>query len=87
MRKRRVARDEAALTSTRGGFRVSVEESEGGWRVAVLDPAGAVASERACRDEVEARTFASTVRQHIHWLSERKFREYYRLPEADEGSA
>lgn len=75
------------MTSTRDGFRVSVEESEGRWRVAILDPAGAVGSERACRDEVEARTFASTVRQHIHWLSEGKFREYYRLPEADEGRA
>ncbi|MGQ0669726.1 MAG: hypothetical protein ACT4PO_08665 [Actinomycetota bacterium] len=73
------------MTSTRGGFRVSVEESDGGWRVAVLDPAGEVASERACRDEAEARTFASTVGQHIHWLSEEKFREYYRLREAGEG--
>jgi hypothetical protein len=36
---------------------------------------------RACRDETEARTFASTVRQHIAWLSEPRFREIYRLAE------
>jgi hypothetical protein len=32
-------------------------------------------------DEAEARTFASTVQQHIYWLSPEKFREYYRLDE------
>ena len=32
-------------------------------------------------DETEARTFASTVRQHIAWLSEARFREIYRLAE------
>ena len=36
---------------------------------------------RACRDEEEARTFASTVRQHLAWLSPAKFGEYYRLDE------
>jgi hypothetical protein len=36
-------------------------------------------SARACRDEVEARTYASTVRQHIEWLSEETFRSYYAL--------
>ncbi len=51
------------------------------WRVAIVDAAGREASSRACRDEVEARTYASTVRQHLEWLSESKFREYYRLPE------
>ncbi len=29
--------------------------------------------------------YASTVRQHVYWLSEEKFREYYRL--ADPGEA
>ena len=52
-----------------------------GWRVAIVDPGGTEASSRACRDEVEARTYASTVRQHLEWLSESKFREYYRLTE------
>lgn len=47
----------------------------------IRDPVGEDAHERACRDEREARTYASTVRQHIHWLSEPKFRRYYRLPE------
>ena len=48
------------------------------WRVAILDP-GARSSERACHDGAEARTYASTVRQHIYWLSPQKFREYYRI--------
>jgi hypothetical protein len=30
-------------------------------------------------------TYASTVRQHIYWLSEEKLREYYRLPEPGAG--
>lgn len=47
----------------------------------ILDPSGGEVSSRACRDEAEARTYESTVRQHIGWLSETKFREYYRLPE------
>jgi hypothetical protein len=47
--------------------------------VTVIDPNGTEVSSRACRDEAEARTYASTLRQHIGWLSEAKFREYYRL--------
>ena len=52
-----------------------------GWSVAILDPEGREIALRACRDETEARTFASTVRQHIAWLSEARFREIYRLVE------
>ena len=52
-----------------------------GWSVAILDPEGRDLALRACRDETEARTFASTVRQHIAWLSEARFREIYRLAE------
>ena len=52
-----------------------------GWSVAILDPEGREIALRACRDETEARTFASTVRQHIAWLSEARFREIYRLAE------
>jgi len=52
-----------------------------GWSVAILDPQGREVAVRACRDETEARTFASTVRQHIAWLSEARFREIYRLAE------
>ena len=51
------------------------------WSVAILDPEGRELALRACRDETEARTFASTVRQHIAWLSEARFREIYRLAE------
>jgi hypothetical protein len=52
-----------------------------GWSVAIMDPQGREVAVRACRDETEARTFASTVRQHIAWLSEARFREIYLLPE------
>lgn len=51
------------------------------WIVTILDPDGREVSERACRDETEAITFASTVRQHAGWLSEGRFREIYRIPE------
>ena len=63
-------------------FKVEVRERSGhgsDWSVAIVDPEGRDASIRACRDEAEARTFASTVRQHIGWLSEARFREVYRL--------
>ena len=42
---------------------------------------GAEVSSRSCADEVEARTFASVVRQHIEWLSEPVFRRYYAIAE------
>jgi hypothetical protein len=61
------------------GFAVELHEGRGGWRVTIVDEAGNVVSERACRDHLEARTFASTVRQHAYWLSAARFREYYRL--------
>lgn len=72
-------------------FSVEVRDGQGmgqgigqgiGWSVAILDPEGREIALRACRDETEARTFASTVRQHIAWLSEARFREIYRLAEA-----
>jgi hypothetical protein len=52
-----------------------------GWSVAIFDPEGREFAVRACHDETEARTFASTVRQHIAWLSEARFSEIYRLGE------
>ena len=61
------------------GFGVQLREDGSGWRVAIVDESGRVVSERACRDQPEARTFASVVRQHIYWLSSERFREYYRL--------
>jgi hypothetical protein len=65
-------------TAPANRFTVDVRE-DGGWSVAIVDPDGADAFVRACRDEAEARTFASTVRQHVGWLSEERFREIYRL--------
>jgi hypothetical protein len=63
------------------GFTVRVREAKGSWSVAIVDPRGREVSVRTCRDETEAGTFASTVRQHIAWLSEPRFREIYRLAE------
>jgi len=62
-------------------YTVVVRDEGKGWSVAILDPDGREVSERACRDETEAITFASTVRQHAGWLSEGRFREIYRIPE------
>jgi hypothetical protein len=61
-------------------YRVTVSEGDGGWRVAILDPSGTEVFERASAGEEDARTFASTVEQHVSWLSEERFRRYYRLP-------
>jgi hypothetical protein len=60
-------------------FAVDVRRGDDGWSVAIVDPSGEAVWIRACRDEVEARTYASTVRQHAEWLSEERFREYYGL--------
>ncbi len=68
-----------AVSVDGNGFDVEVRGAEGTWSVAILSPAGEVVSERACHDGAEARTYASTVRQHIFWLSAEKFREYYRI--------
>ena len=54
-----------------------------GWKVEILDGAGRPVFERPCSSEEEARTFVSTVEQHLGWLSEEKFRRYYRLPDPD----
>jgi hypothetical protein len=73
------------VTAAANAYTVSVRRGEGGWSVAIVDPGGADVASRSCRDETEALTYASTVRQHIYWLSEPTFREYYRLPEPDAG--
>lgn len=67
------------MGDTLNGYRVRLADASDGWRVAIEDPAGVVVMERVCADGAEARTFASTVRQHIYWLSPGKFREYYRI--------
>jgi hypothetical protein len=61
------------------GYRVEISDDPGGWRVRITDASGIVMAERACRDGAEARTYASTVRQHLYWLSAEQFREYYRI--------
>jgi hypothetical protein len=60
-------------------YGVRIEREDGGWRVAILNPGGVVVSARSCGDEVEARTYASVVRQHIEWLSESAFRRSYAI--------
>ncbi len=60
-------------------YGVEVRREPGGWSVAIRDPLGREVSVRPCRDEAEALTYASTVRQHIYWLSEETFRRHYRL--------
>ena len=62
-------------------YTVDVRDGVAGWSVAIVDPDGHDVSIRPCRDETEARTFASTVLQHAGWLSEARFREIYRLGE------
>jgi len=79
----------APEVEARNRFSVEVRDGENGdgiaqgieWSVAILDPGGREVAVRACRGETDARTFASTVRQHIAWLSEARFREIYRLAE------
>ena len=66
-------------------FSVEVRDGEDGqgmeWSVSILDPERREVAVRACRDETEALTFESTVRQHIAWLSEAQFCEIYLLVE------
>jgi hypothetical protein len=52
--------------------------------VLIVDATGSEVFDRAFPDESGARAFASTVEQHIGWLSELKFRRYYRIPEVGE---
>jgi hypothetical protein len=69
---------EAAAPETENRYTVHVTDSDG-WSVDIHDPDGAAVHHRAAADETEARTYASTVQQHIYWLSEEKFRSYYQL--------
>ena len=67
------------ITRDDNGYQVHLEAAEPGWRVEIRDAAGVPVFERRCRHEAEARTYASTVRQHIYWLSGPRFRSYYGL--------
>ncbi len=63
-------------------YAVEVLRRRDGWEVVIADARGAAVSSRACASEDEARTYASSVRQHLRWLSPERFRAYYRIPEA-----
>ena len=63
-------------------YSVHVSEAAGGWVVSITGRDGSALLRRPCADQAEARTFASTVRQHLYWLSAEKFRDYYRLQES-----
>jgi hypothetical protein len=69
-----------AVTAADNRYSVATEEGARGWRVVIRDPDGNAVAKRSCSDETEARTYASSVRPHIYWLSEPRFRSYYRLP-------
>lgn len=58
---------------------VTSEPTDPGPVVRILDPDGAERLRRVCRTQEEGEVFASTVRQHLAWLSEERFKEYYRL--------
>ena len=60
-------------------YTVRVASGQQGWEVHIVGPSAKVEWTRHCADEAEARTFASTVQQHIYWLSPAKFAEYYKL--------
>jgi hypothetical protein len=62
-------------------YGVRIDGAGDGPRVVILDPEGRAVFDRVCADDAEARLFASTVEQHIGWLSAEKFRRYYRLSE------
>ena len=69
----------AVTPGSRNRYSVDVLRDDSGWSVAILDPDDRPVAMRPCRDEAEARTYASTVRQHAEWLSEERFRDYYGL--------
>jgi hypothetical protein len=72
----------ASSEETPNDYRVGVHEADVGWDVRIADPAGSVVWTRSCGEEAEARTLASTIQQHLYWLSAEKFREYYKLTES-----
>jgi len=68
-----------AVTVADQAYELELLDTPDGWAVTVIDRHGGSVFRRACRDGAEARAFASTVRQHLYWLSEETFRTYYRV--------
>lgn len=64
-------------------YAVHVVRAHRGWEVRIEDPGGEVVFRRPSVSESDARTFGSTVQQHLYWLSAQKFRQYYRLPDPE----
>jgi hypothetical protein len=62
-------------------YGVRMSAADASWRVDIVDPDGRVVGGRSCPDAAEARTYASTVRQHLYWLSPARFRRYYGIAE------
>ena len=60
-------------------FRVQVLHVDRDWEVRILEPTGSSIWSRSHADAEQAETLASTIRQHVSWLSPAKFREYYKL--------
>ena len=60
-------------------YGVALTKTGDTWRVSILDFAGQPVSDRPFASEKRAATYASSVRQHINWLSEERFRDYYRI--------
>ena len=71
-----------SVDQTGNRYSVHVADGDQGWEVRIEDPDREPVWSRPCATESDARTLASTVQQHAYWLSEAKFREYYRLPGA-----
>ena len=57
------------------------------WWVSIVDPDGRPVSDRTFSSEQDAGVYASSVLRHVKWVSEERFREYYRLqdPPTDPG--
>jgi hypothetical protein len=62
-------------------YAVRMSASDASWHVDIVDADDRVVGGRSCADAADARTYASTVRQHLYWLSSARFRRYYGIAE------
>lgn len=67
------------MSTTAGWTADALPGSDGTWTARILDRDGVARFERRFGSSEEAATFVSTVQQHAHWLSDTRFREYYRV--------